>query len=73
MERDFSPCKKAKGLEAEGKGKKRTQYMHCKIHYLGGKKNEAKPRRSELKQQQVIPPWLYDGLSTKQSNYMILN
>lgn len=51
----LSLCKKAEGFKAEGTGKKRAQNMHGKINYLGKKK--MKPRRSELKQQQVILPW----------------
>lgn len=48
MERDFFAfCKMAKELEAEGKGKKRAQYMRGEINYLG-KKNEVKPKGSEL-------------------------
>ena len=33
--------------------------MHGKINDLG-EKNEVKPRCGELKEQQVIPPWLYN-------------
>lgn len=56
----------AKGLEAEGKGKKRAQYMRGEINYLG-KKNEVKPKGSELNQQQVVPPWLYNALALAHS------
>lgn len=38
--------------------------MQSEGNYLG-KKNETKPR-SELKEQQVILPWLYKGVGTEQ-------
>lgn len=59
--RFFAFCKRAEGFKAEETGKKRAQNMHGKINYLGEKK-KMKPRRSELKQQQVILPWLYNAL-----------
>lgn len=53
----------AKGVEAEGEGKKRAQYVHSEIDYLEEKKKDVMRRRSELNQQQVIPPWLYNALA----------